>query len=480
MARFGGFVGPSYASQSPNVSADRCVNFYPEIVEQSPYKTRVALYPTPGLSLFTALVGSPVRGLHLINDRVFAVAGPTLYEVFGNGTSVSRGTVANDGLPVSMASSTIELCIASGGTVYILTLATNVLTAIAAGTLTDVSQVAYIDGFFLALIKNSQIFRISAALNGLSWPGGQVIQVSVFPDNVVSMIADHRELWLLGKTKSVVYFDSGSAQIFDVIPGAFIEQGCGATFSSINLDNTIGWLGADERGAAIAWRAEGYTPKRVSNHAVEFAWQQYTTISDAIAYPYQDQGHSFAVVYFPTPDKTWVFDAATGMWHERGFLNLGVQEAHLGRCHVYAFGKHLVGDRKTGNVYEMSISFLDDNGSPIRRVRRAPHVSAEQKWLFFHQLQVDIEAGVAPIPPLLDGAGNPRPAQAMLRWSDDSAKTWSNEHAVGFGEAGEYKTRLIWRRLGRSRDRIFEVSFSDPVPIRIADAYIEVSSGSGA
>ena len=293
------------------------------------------------------------------------------------------------------------------------------------------------------------------------------------------LCSTHRELVLGGITKSVVYYNSGSLNIFDVIPGSLIEQGTSAAFSPVNLDNTVYWLGGDERGAAIVWKAEGYTPKRVSNHAIEFAMQGYSTISDAIAYPYQDQGHSFYVLYFPTADATWVFDVATQMWHERGFFTAGSFEAHHSRNHTFVFNKHLVGDWDSGNVYEMSIDFLDDAGTSIRRVRRAPHISNEQKWIFYNKLQVDVEVGLGPTPPLLDGGGNPRDPQLMLRWSNNGAKTWSNIHTRGFGKTGEYNKRAIWRRLGRSRDRIFELSETDAVPVRIAEAYLEVSPGSG-
>lgn len=476
-----GLAGPTYQSQSTNVAADLTMNLYPEIIETGRGKANIVLYPTPGLSLFVALGGSRVRGIHEINERCFAVADATLWEILGNGTSVNRGTLADDGLPVSMASSPTQLLIASGGTAYVLNLSTNVLTTIAAATLDNVSQVAYIDGFFLALIKDSQTFRISTLLDATDWPALQVATVSVFPDNIVSMIADHRELWLLGITRGVVYYNSGAATVpFDVIPASHIEQGSVATFSPVNLDNTIFWLGRDARGAAIAWRAEGFRPVRVSTHAVEFSWQSYTTLNDAIGYPYQDQGHSFYVLYFPSADRTWVYDVAANMWSERGFLNLGNFEAHLARCHAYVFGRHLVGARNSGNIFDMSISHLDDNGSEIRRVRRAPVISAEEKFLFHHQFQLDLEVGLGPTPPLLDGAGNPRDPQVSLRWSDDGAKTWSNYHVRDAGQVGEYLTRVMWRRLGRSRKRIYEISMSDPIPWRIVDAYVEVSPGSGA
>ena len=480
MARHPLAMGGSYESQSPNASADKTMNWYSESIETGAGKSQLVLYPTPGLKLFVALTGSSVRGIHSINNRTFAVAGTELQEILGNGTKVNRGTVANDSLPVSMAASPTQLLLSSAGTAYVLTLATNVLTTIASGTLTNVSQVEYIDGFFLALNKDTQTFRISTVLDATSWPGGQIIQVSVFPDNIVGFKADHRELWCFGITKSVVYYDSGSAQIFDVIPGAIIEKGTVAGFSPVRLDNTLFWLGGDERGAAMVWRAAGYTPQRVSNHAIEFAMQGYTTINDAIGYSYQDQGHNFYVLTFPTASATWVLDTATLMWHERAFLNLGVFEAHHSRNHTYAFGKHLVGDWNSANVYEMSISFFDDDGSPLRRVRRAPHISRESKWMFHSFLQVDLEAGVGPTPPLLDGDGNPRDPLIGLRWSDDGGHVWSNTHQVGVGQIGNYAKRAIWRRLGRSRDRIYEISASDAVPWRIIDAFLEITPGNGA
>ena len=480
MARHPLALAGTYRSQSPNASADFTMNWYPELIETGAGKSNLVLYPTPGLKLFVALTGASVRGIFSINNRTFAVAGTELQEILGNGTKVNRGTVSNDSLPVSMAASPTQLLLSSAGTAYVLTLATNVLTTIAAGTLANVSQVEYIDGFFLALNKDSQTFRISTVLDATSWPALQIITVSVFPDNIVGFIADHRELWVFGITKSVVYFDSGSAQIFDVIPGAIIEKGMVATHSPVRLDNTLFWLGGDERGAAMVWRAQGYTPNRVSNHAIEFAMQGYTTINDAIGYSYQDQGHSFYVLYFPTANATWVFDVASNLWHERAFLNLGAFEAHHSRNHTYAFGKHLVGDWKSGNVYEMSISIFDDDGSAIRRVRRAPHISNESKWMFHHQLQVDLETGVGPTSPLTDGAGDPRDPLMGLRWSDDGGHTWSNTHNRGVGKAGEYTKRAIWRRLGRSRDRIYEISASDAVPWRIIDAFLEVTPGNGA
>lgn len=439
-------------------------------------------------------MSASVRGIFTTNSRTFAVAGPVLYEVFGNGTSTAYGTVSNDTTMCSFAASPQQLLVASAGSVYILDLVTNILTQIAAATFAGpISLVGFSDGFFIALVADSQRFYVSAPYDATDWTTNGSAIVSVFQDNIVSMLVDHRELWFWSATKAVVYYDSGATFPFDVVPGGFIEAGCGSRFSPVRLDNTILWQGSDERGTGIFWRAQGYTPSRISNHSVEFEIQgyikKYGKISDSIAFPYQDQGHNFWVIYFPTADKTWVYDVNTNSWHERGFWNttIGAFTAARYQCHTYndAFGKHLVGDWKTGKVYEMHIPYSDGAGgwlfasdfdNPIRRVRRAPHIAEEQKWIFFSELQVFLEPGLG-IP-----GDDPTPGvtpQAMLRWSKDGGKTWSPLLSTSAGKQGQYQGRVRFLRLGRSRDRIFELSVSDAIPWRIVDAYIFAEPGDG-
>jgi hypothetical protein len=65
----------------------------------------------------------------------------------------------------------------------------------------------------------------------------------------------------------------------------------------------------------------------------------------------------------------------------------------------------------------------------------------------------------------------------MLRWSNDGGSTWSNEHWRTIGKIGRYRDRAIWRRLGMARDRVFEVSISDPVRAVVISAELRTSSG---
>ena len=281
------------------------------------------------------------------------------------------------------------------------------------------SFVEFMDGYFIALVANSQKFVISQLEDGSTWDAADVAQVEEFPDNVLSMIVSDELLWFLGATRSIPYYDSGAALFpFTPVQNVLIEQGIAAPRSRVRLDNSIFWIGQDERGQGIAWRANGYTPVRVSTHAIEFAWSQYSTIADAVGYSYQDQGHSFWVICFPTAQATWVYDVATGLWHQRDNWVNGISKAHPSWVHAYCFGKHLVGDPFNANIYDMSLAYVDNDGTPKRWVRAAPHVSVEQKRLTYNQLQLYVESGIGPDQPtggmpfgnteidLQDAAGN--------------------------------------------------------------------------
>jgi YVTN family beta-propeller protein len=67
--------------------------------------------------------------------------------------------------------------------------------------------------------------------------------------------------------------------------------------------------------------------------------------------------------------------------------------------------------------------------------------------------------------------------KALLSWSVDGGHTWSNDHAAPIGKLGDYMRRVIWRRLGCSRNRIFRIAISDPIKKVLIGAYMEMTGG---
>jgi hypothetical protein len=325
------------------------------------------------------------------------------------------------------------------------------------------------------------------------------------PDNIVSMIVDHREIWLFGTNSVEVWYDAGLAGFpYQRIQGAFNEIGCAATYSVAKLDNGLFWLGADARGQGIVYRSNGYTGQRISTHAIEYAIAQYGDISDAIGYTYQQEGHSFYVLIFPTANTTWVYDAATQAWHERaGWVN-GEFTRHRSNCQMAFNNEIVVGDFENGNIYAFDLDVYADNGEIqkwLRTWRALPTGQNNLKRTAHHSLQLDAQTGhyMAPVggsdlliteggDNIITEAGvylaatiteviNPEP-QFMLRWSDDGGHTWSNEHWSPIGKIGAYGQRTFWRRLGMTlklRDRVYELSGTDPNKIAIMGAELIIS-----
>lgn len=487
ITRFG-LVGPSYTSRSVAIAAEECINYYAEPVESqgavSPGRAyggqmaqgRIALVYTPGMTVFATLPESPVRGQLEIQGRHFAVGGTKFCEVASDGTVTPRQTVNNDSNAVSMDATNTQILVVAAGGAYCFTLADNTWQDVTSKLLGVPLQVQAIDGYFIVLLSNGE-FQVSSPLDGLTWPGTQVTKPSVFAEKPRSIIANHRELIVSGSRHAQPYGDTGSDNVFDVVQGTLIEQGSAARFGPCRADNTIFWISEDERGARQCWRASGYTPQRISTFAVEYDLSTYsqTQILSLVTYAYQDGGHLFWVIYIPGSTFSWVYDVATQLWHKRASWNGTSWGPHWSWNHAYAFGKHLLGDWNSANIYQITNSALDDAGTQIRRLRRSATVEEELEWVRHAELTLDIETGKGPAVPLTDESGNPRGPMCMVRWSDDRGHTWSNEHWIDCGQIGNFRARAILRRLGRSRYRVYEVSMTDPVPWILIDGFLRTA-----
>jgi hypothetical protein len=372
MPAFPGFLGGTAQARSVNVNAERTINWYPEQAAGNA-KAEPWLVPTPGLSPFAVLEGGPVRAIFAQDGRVFAVGGTGFYEVFATGTATLRGTVAADGQPATISSngsSGNQVFVTSGGLGYIYDLVTNALTQIvSAGFPSPVLMGTFSDGYFIALKDRANQFNLSALLDGTMWDALDVYQVSTVAEELRALVVAHRDLWLFGSRTSSVWSNTGDADnVYQPIPGVQIDQGAGASFAAVRLDNAVFWLGQSEAGNRVVYRTNGYTPQRVSTHAVEFALSHARRIDDAIAWAYQEEGHTFYVLYVPdlenTPDfaTTWVYDVAANAWHERALWDTVARQwvPHLGRCHTFGFGRHLVGDRLSPAIYSMRLGVSSD------------------------------------------------------------------------------------------------------------------------
>jgi hypothetical protein len=543
-------LGSSYVARSINAADARMVNLFPEVILEGG-KEPAFLNRAPGLQLLANMGDGPIRGLWQFGGYGYAVSGEVLYRIDTLWNTFPIGTVSGSSGPVSMSDNGTQLFIACNGPSFIYNSLTLEFKQIDDPDFPGAVTVGYLDGYFVFNEPNSQRLWVTSLLDGTSIDPLDFASAEGSPDGLVSVLVDHREAWLFGTNSVEVWYDSGAADFpLSPVQGAFNEVGCIAAFSVAKLDNGIFWLGADARGRGIVYRANGYTAQRVSTHAVEWQLQEYGNMSDAIAYTYQQDGHAFYVLIFPSANTTWVYDVATSLWHERAAFINGSFTRHRSNCQMSFNNEIVVGDHELGNIYAFDLTVYSDAGAVqkwLRSWRALPTGTNDLKRTAQHSLQLDAESGSidssVTTPPVIIDISDPNDdllaengdflvwegydpvlndvilteagdelvqedggqivvdfgpsvaggklliqkskietfaidPQVMLRWSDDGGHTWSNEHWRSMGLTGQWGRRVIWRRLGMTlklRDRVYEVSGTDPIKIAIMGAELKVS-----
>jgi len=366
-----GFLGPTNELQAYTAESERTINLYLERIAPGVSKTDRWLRNTPGLRPFVVLPTAPVRGLFEQDGRAFAVGGGVFYELHGSSASAC-GSVASDSYLASIASNGTaghQILVVSGGHGYIFDLNSGSFGAISDPDFpTNVRMGEFIDGYFIVSVADSRSWQISALEDGTSWDALDVAERSIASDNIVSMIRRSRELWFLGTHTSEVWYDAGDP-LFPFAPtgNTLIEHGSAAPFSVQRVANTLIWCDQNVLGQGLVVIANGYTPERISTYAIDrFVRAAGVTaagdLTTTVGWSYQEHGHEFYCLMVPQAQTTLCTDLTLpDMWHERarGTCDSALIPSVV-NTHMFAFGKHLVGDRFSGAIYDQSHDYADE------------------------------------------------------------------------------------------------------------------------
>lgn len=462
-----GLVGASNQERSLPFDAQRTVNAYPVLDQQG--KEVSALYGTPGLTSFANTGDGAIRGMFsATNGRTFAVSANQVYEITSLGVATMIGSLLTISGAVSIDENGLQLAICDGTYTYIFTYATNVFVQVTDTDFPLSSSLTFIDGYFVVSVVNSGKFYISALYDGTSWGPLDFATAESSPDNLLKVINAVGQLWLMGNFSGEIWTNTGAAAFpFSRISGAKMEVGIIAPDTALEVDNSLFWVGQDKKGFGIVYRAQGFTPQRISTNTIERLIQACPTPSTLRAYSYQQDGHTFYVITGGGLLTTLVLDISTSLWHERAYLNdSGLFEQHLGSCGTYAFGLQLVGSRVNGKIYTMSLDVYSDDGEEIALERIYTHISDENTRARYNQLEIAMETGVGN---QSDPAKDP---QITLWISRDGGKTYSGGYTTSFGLVGQYKARAVFRRLGYAFDLTFKIRITDPVKRALIGSYL--------
>lgn len=458
------FFGPSYVSRAIPMSVQECINWYFE-PNESQQGEQGAMIGTPGLELCEDLSGDdigPIRGIKRGGGYVFVVTHQLVFRFDSDMTNILLvGSIPAGESLVSIDENGLEIVFAhtAGWSVY----------NYASGLFADVADspansiIGYMDSYIFGTNPENGTYIWSNIANASIIDGLSFASAEGAPDKINTLIVDHRELLLFGEYSLEPLYSSGDPEQPAQRSGnSFIEHGCIAPYSVAKINNTVVWLGSDKNGSGIVSTISGGSQQRISTHGIEHEFASYSTLADAEAYTYQDEGHSFYVLSFPTANKTWVYDFATQWWAERAYRDpsTGQLGRHRSRCIEYLpeIGLHLVGDYQSPKLYYMKLDAYSDNGDPIYRARSFMVPDADGMNQRHHEIQVFAECGNAN-----DAASLDSEAKIWLERSLDYGRSYKNLGYRGVGKLGNFQKRSIWKRLGIHRHAAYRVCVSSAI-----------------
>lgn len=363
---------------------------------------------------------------------------------------------------------------------YLYNIATRVFAQITDPAFLGADTVAFIDGWWIFNQPGTQVFYTPAQQYGTQFAASNFALKDEATDLLVAVFENKGVLWLIGERTTEPWYDAGGQYFaFARLTSTMLQLGCSAKASIARYeaggDSGLLWLGKSERGENVVVQTKGFLADAVSSPAIANLISSFTVIADAIGYVYQEAGHQFYVLTFPTADYTIAYDLTTEMWHRRASYDpyAGLYHRHRGNCFLNFQNQRLVGDYQNGKVYRLDRGVYQDDIWPLRAERRSPFIwdGGARERVFMASLQIEFAPGVG------NQSGMGTDPQAALRISRDGGTTWGSQSLRSMGKVGEYLRRTIWRRLGFARSSVVEVTVTDPVNRDVSGATLKAASG---
>lgn len=454
--------GLGIQSKSPNVTAQKRINFYLEFIPDGD-KTSVVAYGTPGLTLFADRGDDPIRGMHMFGDYIYVVHRGYFWQIDSTGAAVNKGTLDTVNGRVGMDDNGTQIMISTGTSGYIYNTATDAFAQITDGDYPGGDTVTFLNGFFTVNRPDTGEFWISASYNGLAWDALDFATAETNPDNLIRVYRNGGQLVLFGEVSTEFWSNTGALD-FPYSYVASTEWGLAARWSVANFESGMIFLAKNRMGEVQVVRLDGYSPRIVSTPDLGYLLNNYTTVSDATGFSYMHNEHPFYQLNFPSAGESWLYDGRSDCWSQ--LISYG-STRHRAEIGVTYNNKTVVSDFENGLMYNVDGDEYTDNGDPVVSELIGKHVSKNLDRLTVYVLEVNLESGVG----IATGQGsNP---QIMLQVSRDGGHNFGREKWRPMGKVGQYRSRARWLRLGQAYDFTFKLRISDPVKRVILGAYME-------
>jgi hypothetical protein len=456
------FALQSYQHPEMPLSAQRVLNMYAEAQPQDA-KARTPLLFTPGLTTFATCGDGPIRGMRFYQDRLIVVSGGQVWQVTRDGTANALGSAPGSG-PVRMDDNGDWLAIVDAPSSELRLLRLETVSTVIDTDFPGAVDVGTVGGYFAYISADRKNWFLSDLEDPTNYDALAFASAEARPDPLVALAIVGLNVWLLG-TKTVEVWDNTGRNTFpfERAPGGVIQRGCQAQFSVQVLASRVHWLGDD----GVVYRAANSQLERISTHALEQSWALLGDLSTAEATVYESGGHQFYALTIG--GRTFVYDGATGLWHER--QSRGQTRWRVGNVAQGWNAALYAGDFVNGMVWRLDPDARTDGGDAIEREAVGAPLHGDGARMTMSRVTLEMNTGRAPV------TGQGSTPQAMLDWSDDGGRTWSNEHWRNIGAIGNYRRRVEWRRLGQFRERSLRLRITDPIATAVLAVQIDAEAG---
>lgn len=464
------FIGSRHVDRSIQINGQRAVNWYPSLSGDGA-KTVLSLVPTEGLDKRAEFGNGICRSVEL---TLFQGA---LYWV--NGTDLMKMTTSEVVTSVGTLSTSSGLCYAAAGQDYLFVVDgtngyawdgssfTTVNNSTDSDFPTDPSHVGFIDGFFIVLSASSDVWQKSAQEDPTAWAALDFATAEAEPDNAVAVESSYRDLYIIGTITTQVYYNSGNPDFpFELYANGVLEFGTPAPASVARAGGNIFMLAQHKSGGLTVLRVNGFQAQRIADTDTADYLDGLTAaqVATAEAFAYTRSDQTFYELTLPDDDITLVYHLEQNDWHERR-SGTDVTGRHRARGHGFFNNEHYVGDYANAKMYVLDPTKRTEDGAAIRRERIMGALHRDGLQIECNRFEVEFVRGVG----LLSGQGSD--PQAMMTYSNDGGRTWSNEIWRSMGKIGEFTRRAEWHRLGQANDYRFRLVVTDPVDATVISSY---------
>lgn len=455
-------TGGTYKHKSLPLSAQKTINWWPQVQTNAGAKSSYILESFPGLVLLSA--GANVnRGVFAHKNVVYQVSGTDLISINSAGARTLLGNIPGTGRCIfdAMVDSII---IVTGGRVFQWN-----QTTLTEGTPADfetpnsvtvINNQAIYDGNESRFCVSDVGFPLT--INGLNYGSAESKA-----DEMVRPFAFNEVVRMFGTETIEGWWNSGEGDPpFTRLEGGILNIGLKAIESVAANDRNIYFLGTDSQVYVIA----GGDMSPISPQPITREIDQFTLASDAIGWCMNYQGQEFYVLTFITDNKTFIYPEG-GEWFQ---LSSGVTGGkYRGQGYAFCYGRHLIADVDS-NIYYLSDTAYSENGAVIQRTRDSAPIHGglfgqPGKTIEMNSLTLIMETGV--------GTVSDTAPMVMLSFSDDGGKTWSPQMFGDIGSMGQFQKEIRWDGLGSFESRIIRVQTSDDVYYSIHSAVVELEVG---